>query len=74
MRGLAVQQEKNCVPQFKKILQCSFTHFVFSKQNKLDFRHQLMTKIRRLSDAEIGENTLRKIQKILPKAIEKIEP
>ena len=24
--------------------------------------------------AEIGENTLRKIQKILPKAIEKIEP
>ena len=30
-----------------------------------------MTKIRRLSDAEIGENTLRKIQKILPKAIEK---
>jgi hypothetical protein len=33
-----------------------------------------MTKIRRLSDAEIGENTLRKIKKILPKAIEKIEP
>lgn len=28
----------------------------------------------RLSDAEIGEITLRKIQKILPKAIEKIEP
>jgi len=33
-----------------------------------------MTKIRRLSDAKIGENTLRKFQKILPKAIEKIEP
>ena len=27
-----------------------------------------------LSDAEIGENTLRKNSKILPKAIEKIEP
>ena len=67
-------RKKNCVPQFKKILQCSFTHFVFSKQNKWDFRHQLMTKIRRLSDAKIGENTLRKILKILPKAIEKIEP
>jgi len=33
-----------------------------------------MTKIRRLSDAKIGENKLKKIQKILPKAIEKIEP
>jgi hypothetical protein len=33
-----------------------------------------MTKIRLLSDAKIGENKLRKIQKILPKAIEKIEP
>ena len=30
-----------------------------------------MTKIRRLSDAKIGENKLRKIQKILPKAIRK---
>ena len=30
-----------------------------------------MTKIRRLSDAKIGENKLRKFQKILPKAIEK---
>ena len=72
--GLLFSKKKIAFRNLKKILQCSFTHFVFSKQNKWDFRHQLMTKISRLSDAEIGEITLRKIQKILPKAIEKIEP
>ena len=62
MRGLAVQQEKIAFRNFKNSLMLIYT-FRFEK-----------LKIRRLSDAKIGENTLKKKLKILPKAIEKIEP
>ena len=50
--------------RFFKTKQMRFSSLVYD-ENKASFRR---------TDAKIGENKLRKFQKILPKAIEKIEP
>ena len=67
MRGLALQQEKNCVPQFKKKnSQCSFTHFVFKTkqmrfsslvddENKASFRRKNWRKYTQKNSKNIAE-------------------